>query len=292
MLARLPPALFLCVIAAGAGAEIYDPFAVPFTQTDLQFPDKPQPYGRDHLDMLFKPDGDGPFPALVLMPPCSGVTDSHAIYDWAKRGIDHGYAVMVADPLWQRKVEANCDDPIPVPQSRMLKDAFDAATALRKQPFVDPKRVGYVAFSQNAFTAFALSGMPYSRYLGSPPFAAVVAFYPTCEFRNSHITKRADPVDIRFIAEEPDVPLLVLLGSKDKITPLKEGNCEKMLGDRKARGSPIDYKIYSATHIWDWPEIPQLGWPDVAYDPDVTEQSARDAFAFLDKQLKALRSGD
>ena len=59
--------------------------------------------------------------------------------------------------------------------------------------------------------------------------------------------KRADPVDMRFIAEEPDVPLLVLLGSKDKITPLKEDNCEKMLGDRKARGSPIDYKIYSAT---------------------------------------------
>jgi hypothetical protein len=54
-------------------------------------------------------------------------------------------------------------------------------------------------------TALALSGMPYSRYLGSPPFAAIVAFYPTCEFRNAHITKRADPVDMRFIAEEPDV---------------------------------------------------------------------------------------
>ena len=84
----------------------------------------------------------------------------------------------------------------------------------------------------------------------------------------------------------------MLLGDKDTIAPLKESNCEKMLNDRKARGSPVAYKIYPATHIWDWPEIPQLGWKDVTYDPEVTEQSARDAFAFLDKELKAQKSGD
>jgi dienelactone hydrolase len=292
MLTRLLSALFLCVIARGASAEIFDPFAVPFKQTDLQFPNAAQPYGREHEDMLFKPDGAGPFPGLVMMPPCGGVTYSHAIYDWAKRALDHGYAVMVADPLWQRKVEDNCDDPIPIPMSRMLKDAFDAGAALRKQPFVDPMRVGYVAFSQNAFTALALSGMPYSRYLGSPPFAAVVAFYPRCEQRNHRTKERAEAVDIRFIAEAPEVPLLVLLGSKDTITPLKDGNCEKMLDDRKGRGAAIDYKIYVANHIWDWPELKTLNWPDLAYDPEVTEQSAKDAFAFLAKELKAQKSGD
>ena len=57
-------------------------------------------------------------------------------------------------------------------------------------------------------------------------------------------------------------------------------------------GSPVAYKIYPATHIWDWPEIPKLGWKDVAYDPEVTEQSARDTFAFLDKELKTQKSGD
>lgn len=292
MLARLLSALFLCVIASGASAEIFDPFAVPFKQTDLLFPNAAQPYGRDHEDMLFKPDGAGPFPGLVLVPVCGGETYSHALHDWAKRAIDHGYAVMVADPLWQQKVEANCDDPIPVPMSRMLKDAFDAAAALRKQPFIDPRRVGIVGFSQNANTVLALSGMPYSRYLGAPPFAAIVSFYPSCETRGAKTSQRSNPVDIRFIAEEPDVPLLVLLGDKDTIAPLNESNCEKMLNDRKARGSPVAYKIYPATHIWDWPEIPQLGWKDVAYDPEVTEQSAKDAFAFLDKELKAQKSGD
>jgi dienelactone hydrolase len=292
MLTRLLSALFLCATAVEARAEILDPFAVPFKQADLRFPDSAQPYGREHEDMLFKPDGAGPFPALVMMPPCGGITFSHAIYDWAKRALDHDYVVMVADPLWQRKVEDNCDDPIPVPMSRMLKDAFDAAAALRKQSFVDPARVGYMAFSQNAFTALALSGMPYSRYLGSQPFAAIAAFYPRCEWRNLTTKLRAEPVDIRYIAEAPEVPLLVLLGSKDTITPLKEGNCEKMLGDRKARGAAIEYKIYPASHIWDWPELQTLNWPDVAYDPMVTEQSAQDAFAFLDTELKALKSGD
>jgi dienelactone hydrolase len=166
------------------------------------------------------------------------------------------------------------------------------AAALRKQPFVDPRRVGIVGFSQNANTVLALSGMPYSRYLGAPPFAAIVSFYPSCEIRGVKTSERTDPVDMRFIAEEPDVPLLVLLGDKDTIAPLKERNCEKLLGDRKSRGSPVAYKIYPATHIWDWSELPQLGWKDVTYDPDVTEQSARDAFAFLDKELKAQKSGD
>jgi hypothetical protein len=99
MLTRLLSALFLCVIACGTSAEIFDPFAVPFKQTDLQFPNAAQPYGRDHEDMLFKPDGAGPFPGLVLVPVCGGETYSHALHDWAKRAIDHGYAVMVADPL-------------------------------------------------------------------------------------------------------------------------------------------------------------------------------------------------
>lgn len=59
-----------------------------------------------------------------------------------------------------------------------------------------------------------------------------------------------------------------------------------MLDDRKARGAPIAYKIYPAGHIWDWPELQTLNWPDVAYDPDVTEQCAKDGFEFLDKALK------
>ena len=292
MRTRLLSALVFFIMATWAKAEILDPFAVSFKQADLQFPDKPQPFGKGHEDMLFKPDGNGPFPALVLVPVCGGETYSHALHDWARRALDHGYAVMVADPLWQRKVEDNCDDPIPVPMSRMLKDAFDAAAALRKQPFVDPARVGIVGFSQNANTVLALSGMPYSRYLGAQPFAAIVSFYPSCEWRGLEIKGRAESVDMRFIAEEPDIPLLVLLGSKDTIAPLKERNCEKMLDDRKARGSPVDYKIYPATHIWDWPELQTLNWPDLAYDPEVTEQSAKDAFAFLDKALRAQKSGD
>jgi dienelactone hydrolase len=186
MFSRLLTALFFCIVAKEARCEIFDPFAVPFKQADLQYPNAPQPYGKEHADMLFKPDGAGPFPGLVMMPACGGEYYTRNVHDWAKRAIDRGYAVMVADPLWQRKVEDNCDDPIPIPMSRMLKDAFDAAAALRKQSFIDPGRVGYVAFSQNAFTALALSGMPYSRYLGAPPFAAIVAFYPRCEQRKPH----------------------------------------------------------------------------------------------------------
>ena len=74
MFPRLLSALFLCALAREAAAEIFDPFAVPFKQTDLQFPNAAQPYGKEHEDMLFKPDSVGPFPGLILVPVCGGET--------------------------------------------------------------------------------------------------------------------------------------------------------------------------------------------------------------------------
>ena len=93
----------------------------------------PQPYGKEHADMLFKPDG------AVFSRPChdAGLRRRvlyRNVHDWAKRAIDRGYAVMVADPLWQRKVEDNCDDQIPIPMSRMLKDALEPPRRCENNP--------------------------------------------------------------------------------------------------------------------------------------------------------------
>jgi hypothetical protein len=46
-------------------------------------------------------------------------------FDWAHRAKGQGYAVLVVDPLTPRGVSINCEDPLPVPEARLLKDAFD-----------------------------------------------------------------------------------------------------------------------------------------------------------------------
>jgi hypothetical protein len=53
-----------------------------------------------------------------------------------------------------------------------------------------------------------------------------------------------------------------------------------VLADRKAKGEPIDYIAYHATHVWDWRELPSLSWGSSigAYNPEVARQSVEDAF--------------
>ena len=84
--------------------------------------------------------------------------------------------------LWQRKVEDQLRRPDPGPdEPDARRTPSTPPRRFESNPSSIPRRVGIVGFSQNANTVLALSGMPYSRYLGAPPFAAIVSFYPSCE---------------------------------------------------------------------------------------------------------------
>jgi hypothetical protein len=65
----------------------------------------------------------------------------------------------------------------------------------------------------------------------------------------------------------------------------------KTLGDeQKTLGAPVEYVIYHATHVWDMRELEPSDWGTndygqvvkYTYNAEVTEQSAKDAFAFFD----------
>jgi dienelactone hydrolase len=275
----------------------FDANKFPFDQPDLKFADKPRPVGPD-LTMMFKPIGDGPFPALVIMPTCAGHTISMHAFDWAQRARFQGYAVLVVDPLTPRRVSLNCESPSPVPATRVLKDAFDAANHLRRQSFVDPTRVGLMGFSQGGMVALAASGSTYSRRDGTEqPFRGIFSAYPICILKNLPIPGSPDTADFQFVPEKINVPILVAMGDQDnEDMGTTAADCKPMLDKRKAEGDPISYIVYHATHIWDWREMAMAGrtyrknraGEEVKYEfnPDVTEQSAKDAFAFLDKHVK------
>jgi dienelactone hydrolase len=291
---------FAMAVVSAATAKAADPFdanKLPFDQPDLKFPDKPRPVGPD-LTMMFKPNGDGPFPALVIMPTCSGHTVSMHAFDWALRAKFQGYAVLVVDPLTPRGVSLNCGPP-PVRPARLLKDAFDAANHLRRQSFVDPTRVGLMGFSQGAMVALAASGSTYSRRDGTEQaFRGIFSAYPICILKNVTMSGSPDTADFLFVPEKINVPILVAMGDQDNEgMGTTTADCKPMLDKRKAEGDPISYIVYHATHIWDWREWAMSGLAshrknlageEVKYEfnPDVTEQSAKDAFAFLGKHVK------
>jgi dienelactone hydrolase len=276
----------LAVSPLSEAAERWDPFTRKYDQPDLAFPLEPQPFGRGVSDVMFKPEGDGRFPALVIMPTCANV--SSQTHDWAERALAHGYAALIVDPLSPRGERWNCapPSPIPVPVSRLLKDAFDAANHLRRQPFVDPARVGLLGFSQGANVGVGASGETYSRFGGSQPFRAIVSLYPSCVIRNFALPGLLPtPVDIHYVPARIVVPLLVEIGDQDNESGDPMGNCPPLLDQQNAQGAPVHYIIYHATHVWDQRDLTPADAPHV-YSPDVTEQSVKDAFAFFDEQMQ------
>ena len=65
-------AIVAALSTTAEAAEVLDELSIPLNYPDLKFPDKPRPLALARESMMFKPDGPGPFPALVIMPTCNG----------------------------------------------------------------------------------------------------------------------------------------------------------------------------------------------------------------------------
>src|SRR5476651_1081951 len=64
------------------------------------------PAGPEISAALYRPDGDGPFPAIVLAHTCAGVLPHTAI--WGKRLASWGYVVVAPDSFGPRGVGSVC----------------------------------------------------------------------------------------------------------------------------------------------------------------------------------------
>jgi dienelactone hydrolase len=260
---------------------------------DLTFPASAEPFGYARANKMFKPEGAGPFPALVMLPTCGGHWSRHVFDVWAKAALQRGYAVLVVDPLTPRGVTArgeNCAPPSKVSLWRIRKDALDAATHLRKQPFVDHDRIGLLGLSQGAMAALGISASLYETPQGQPAFRAIVANYPVCFLGNLRIPGRS-PVNLDFVPEERiTVPLLVQMGELDTEGPPQD--CISRLQTQKDKGAPVESVVYkSATHGWDigsnFTKTAANGnRVEYRYNPKVTADSVERALDFLDSHVK------
>ena len=215
--------------------------------------------------------------------------------------------MLVVDPLTPRGVvraAENCRPPTKVREPRMRKDAFDAAEHLRKQPFVDPERIGLLGMSMGAMAALGASAEFYATPQGRRAFRAIVSIYPGCFFGNVRVPGRRDPVNLHYIPptrivvldkETPPkdcISLQVQMGELDTETPPKD--CISRLQGRGDKDAPIDLVVHkNATHGWDIVEFDRTrrtvtnGQVVVyRYSPKVTAESVRQAFDFLDRHVK------
>lgn len=235
---------------------------------------------------LLKPPGDGPFPALVLLHQCAGLNG--AVTAWARRAVARNYVVLLLDAFGARGVSSVCYGPqAGVNLVRGAKDAVQAAQHLRRQPFVDSKRVALVGFSWGGMVGLLAARRHYLDAFGAGPgFTAVASFYPGC-FR----IKPPGGRDYELLGPDIAQPLLLLMGGADTETPAAE--CVDKLTPVKAAGAPVDWHVYpGTTHCWDCQQLDGRSKIDVRgnhvayrYQPSVVEDSERRLFDFLQRSF-------
>jgi len=252
---------------------------------DLKFPEQAKSLGVfSALEMaIYKPEGAGPFPALLLMHTCGGLTQH--IQEWTKRAMQRGYVVFVIDSLTQRGLKENCAPGTSANPFRGEKDAFDALEHLKQFAFVDQQRIGLVGFSWGAFVGLLASSQEMSAaFAKGKRFGGIVAFYPYCTVRLSSGT-------LDFLRSDITTPLLLLLGDADP-APV---DCVPKLETLKNQGAPVEWHVYpGATHRFESSETNGVTRRNVngeavayRYDKTATDDSIRRVFEFFERRLKS-----
>jgi dienelactone hydrolase len=168
---------------------------------------------------LVRPDGPGPFPAVVILHDCSGLgpRPSGAPARWSQELVARGYVVVIPDSF-----------------------AYAALAHARALPFVDARRVGVMGGSHGGSTTLAAMAAPESEWEALARtkrggFAGAVALYPGC--RAALGSWHADTGTYRAVA-----PLLILIGDKDDWTPA--GPCVALARSSQPTEHPVEIVVY------------------------------------------------
>jgi dienelactone hydrolase len=264
---------------------------------DLTYPAQPSALsGFSGPQMaLYKPEGDGPFPALVLLHQCGGLRGARqwqnmSMLEWARTAVGRGYVVLMVDSLGPRNVETVCMGPRNgVSFLRGARDALRGGAHLATLPYVDKERIAMAGYSWGAMVATLASSAQWAGALGDGfRFRAAAAFYPGC----FGIAPPNAP-SYEIVNNDIDRPLLVLMGGQDTETPASE--CAPRLERAQAAGAPVRSHVYpEATHCWDCRNLDGLRKVDVRgaqvsyrYDAALTRDSEQRLFDFLGQSLGA-----
>ncbi len=198
--------------------------------------------------MLYRPHGDGPFPAVVALHGCAGL-GKHGLAaryrDWAERLVSIGFAVLLPDSFGSRGLGPQCRTrkrSVRAGRERVA-DANAARRWLQEQSFVKPDRVSLLGGSSGATPALSTVRAGSAADENHPDFRSAVAFYPGC--RQSQAT-----------GWRARVPTFILIGGADDWTPAQA--CEQMVaGASGGPGAPVSIVVYpGAYHGFDEPNRP------------------------------------
>jgi dienelactone hydrolase len=201
--------------------------------------------------VLYRPDGPGPFPAVVALHTCDGLGGGEAPADrryleWGEHLKAAGFVVLFPDSFGSRGLGSQCKlrtRPVRASRTR-INDANAARHWLQAQPFVIADRVSLLGWSHGATTALWTirrgSSAPKDK---TPDFRSAVAFYPNCQRSGT-------------FAWSARIPTLILIGRADDWTPA--ATCEQMVAGARGRSAGAQIMVYpGAYHDFDRADLPK-----------------------------------
>jgi dienelactone hydrolase len=268
---RLPPAIaFLMLLVVAAPAAGAPPPAPQ--QVDI-------PAGGEILRAaLFKPEGDGPFPTVIGLHGCGGLSNrSEAVLpryrDWAERLVKEGKAVLLPDSYGSRGLGPQCRVPERQVRARRerVADILAARQWLMQQSWSAHNRISLIGWAAGA-SALLWAVRPQLLARGAEPdFRSAIAFYPDCRISAG-------------LGWSARVPTLLLIGGKDDVS--SPPACRQMIEGARGRSALTRIVVYpGAYHDFDRANLPLHALAGTS-DASVPEQGhlGSDAEARADSQ--------
>jgi dienelactone hydrolase len=203
---------------------------------------------------LFLPEGNGPFPAVVMLHGCTGMLAGEHLRArdafWAEHWVAQGYAALLVDSYTPRGVASLCrtavkDRPVSSAHER-TRDAYGALRFLAARHDIDAAKIALVGWSTGASALLSAVRPAVKAAFASPGqgFRAAIAFYPG----NCRILEHSG-------SWQPYLPVLILMGEADDWTP--PGDCQALAEQAQGRHAPVEWKLYpGAYHDFDAPSAP------------------------------------
>lgn len=178
----------------------------------------------------YRPDGSGPFPALLFVSGCFGFahgTSAQSYTDMAEGWRAKGYVVVFVDYLAARGRD-RCSA---ITTADIGEDVLAVASYLRTQPFVNPVRISAIGWSLGG--GGVLDALAQLDPGESSPLHAVVAYSPVCVTLEPWSAK---------------VPALVLMGANDEMA--RPAICQQLF-TQLPPGTPLETRVYpDAGHVF------------------------------------------
>ncbi len=215
-----------------------------------------------------RPEGAGPFRAIMLVPVCSGMSrreQATHYREMAERLNRMDYLVVHVDYVGARRLAEACGSF--VSPAEIANDIFAVVQHLRALPLVDPARIDVIGESLGGGGVLAALSRPGPDQ--RPPIRRAVVFYPVC--------RGVSP-------PRASTELLMLFGRLDDMTPAE--SCQEIV--RQFPKPPdVQVRVYAdARHAFNFAHLPQVPAPGKpawapAYHPAAAQAAWEDAVSFL-----------